>query len=543
MSLEKKRVKPILGDYVVPIFTNLSLLISCAIVSPKKYFWNDELLSFYLLDDPSFKHMMMALSDKINASPPLYFVLGWLWTKVFTATELSLRMFSSLVICMACVIVWITLRRTFNFWSATIGTISIFCLSRILGLPNEILYQNAEARFYGLFLAVCSLGLLQFDLLCRKERCSWRSILANTCIHTAIIQTHIYGFLYSGAILFAFIIRDRFFKVFRPKVYLSIILSWLSFIPWIGLFINQSDLGKPRFWLTAPSTSLLIRYSIVPSLFLTVLIILSLIIVNKAKDTHFITIFNERFQRSRRETSLLIFAYSFLGVPAFAWIISHTLKPIFLDRYIIPTVISWSIIIAYFTSHIIIPFSILIKNDFGRFQLFKFLVNNQRLLLTTTIAILIMHPIYYAEKLNQEQFPGSNDEKYGYTDLPIVVEYSHPFLKRFHYSQKRNRYFFILDWQTALDEASGLFSAGEYKTMDALKRNYPALFQNNVVESQDFIKMYKRFLVLDIGEKCTSKDVFCSQWSERRIRSDSKYDIKKLGIIDNMNLLLVESQK
>jgi len=537
MIVNKKHTKPISQEYIVTLCTSLSLLISCAIVSQKKYFWNDELLSFYLLDDPSFKHMIMALGDKINNAPPLYFTLGWLWTKVFTATELSLRIFSSLGICVACVIVWITLRRTYNFWSATIGTISVFCLS------NLILTQNAEARFYGLFLAACSLGLLQFALLCGKEKCSWRSILANTCIHTAIIQTHIYGFLYSGAILFAFIIRDRFFKVFRPKVYLSIILSWFSFIPWIGLFLNQSDLGKPRFWLTAPSTSLLIRYSIVPSLFLTVLIILSLIIVSKAKDTHFITIFNERFQRSRRETSLLIFAYSFLGVPAFAWIISHTLKPIFLDRYIIPSFISWSIIIAYFTSHIIIPLSILIKNAFGRFQLFKLLVNKQSLLLMTTLTILLMHPIYYAEKLNQEQFPGSNDEKYGYTDLPIAVEYSHPFLKRFHYSQKRNRYFFILDWQTALDEASGLASASDYKTMDALKRNYPALFQNNVVESQYFIKMYNRFLVLDIGEKCTYKDVFCSQWSERRIRSNSKYDIKKLGVIDEMNLLLVESQK
>jgi hypothetical protein len=543
---DQKPSIPTRWEYIVPALATASLIVSCIIISSKKLFWNDELLSYYLLGDRSFKHMLVAFSDKFSNVPPLYFILGWLWAKAFSSTELSLRLFSSLGISIACVTIWITLRRTYNFWSASIGTLGVFCVS------NVILYQNAEARMYGLFLAVCSLGLLQFDVINKRQKCSWGIIVSNTCIHAAIVLTHLFGILYSGAILSAFIVRDKYFKVFRPTIYLSIVLSWLSLIPYIPSFLNQADAGNPRVWIPMPNLKDLINsYGLSTSSFLQfvllfLLAISSLQLIHKAHENQYVQISKKKPQNSNSEISLLILAYALLTVPVLVWIISRTIKPILVDRYMIPSTLSWSILLAYLSSRIILPNTLLSKRISGKLTTFRFLASKQSsILLLMLIVVLLIHPVIYAKSLSEEQLPGLNDDKYGYRDLPIVAQFSHDFIKRFHYSPERNRYFFILDWQAALDSRSGLFSPQEYKTMDALKRNYPSVFHNNIVQIEDFLKTHNRFLVLDYldyDKKCTSQDFHCPRWLEMRIKSSSNYKITPLGVIEGRELLLVESK-
>jgi uncharacterized membrane protein len=211
MAHYKKVLRTARWEYIVPALAIASLIISCILISSKKFFWNDELFSYYFLADPSFTHMLGAFHDKLNNTPPLYFLLGWLWAKVFGSTELSLRLFSSLGMCIACAITWITLRRTYNFWSTSIGVLSVFCTS------NLILSQNAEARMYGLFLVLCALGLFQYDLINRSSRFTWKLLLSNSCIHAAIVNTHLFGLFYSTAIAFALIVEIYTLKLLDPK--------------------------------------------------------------------------------------------------------------------------------------------------------------------------------------------------------------------------------------------------------------------------------------------------------------------------------------
>ena len=527
-------------EYIVPALATISLLIACAIVSAKKFFWFDEILSYYLLNDPSFTHMMVVFGDQLTNTPPLYFILGWFWVKAFSASELSLRLFSSLGICIACVTVWITLRRTYSFSSASIGTLGVFCVSEL------ILIQNSEARMYGLFLAVCALGLLQYDLLNRQSNFSRNLLLSNIFIHAAIVQTHLFGLLYSGAIVFALIVRDRYFKTFRPKIYLSAILSWLSLIPYIPAFINQADVGNPRSWLPSPTVKNLIDFFGISGAtlsFQTLLIILILIsglqyIYESAKEAQKSEISQQSIVELNGETSLLIFAYAWLAVPIFAWIVSRTIKPIFWDRYMIPSTISWAILLAYFTSRMICS---------SRFNLARNLMNF-KLLEIAIIAILLINPVSQAKSFSRQQLPGLNDGKYGYKQLPIVTQFSHDFSPRFHYSPDQNRYFYILDWQAALDIKSGQFATQSYKTMEALKRNYP-VFENHVVKGEEFLKEHKKFLFLgDINyQKCNSKNrlknVACPRWLEMQIMGKPDYKITDIGQINSRKLLLVEMKK
>lgn len=552
--MNKNNFRVLALEYIVPIIASISLLISCVIISQKKYFWNDELYSYYFLADSSFTKMVVAFHDKINNTPPLYFILGWLWARVFGSTELSLRLFSSLGICIACVTVWITLRRTYNFWSASIGTLAVFCTSDI------ILSQNAEARMYGLFLAACSLALLVFDIFNRTLKLSWIVLLFNFFIHAAIVQTHLFGLFYSGAVLFSQLVRDKCLNIFRPKIYLSIILSWLTLILYIPAFINQSDAGKPRTWIPIPtSEDLLNLMNLSSSSFLNLFVLLLLVLIfglfflGETDNTPVFQVEQQNTINIKVEKSLLILAYAFLAVPIFVWMFSRTVKPIFWDRYMIPTTLSWAILLASLCSRIISMPTLnnKIYNNLTRLRFLVFTPKNILLLVLCTI--LLMHPIKYAKIYKGRYLPGLNDNKYGYKELPIVVQASGQFLERVHYSPERNKYFFILDWQAAVDDASGQFSPQEYKHLDAIKRNYPKLFQNQILQSQDFLNKYKKFLVLDYldyKKKCPLKakgpkwdDIHCPQWLEKRILSNPAYQVKYLGANYGESLLLVEDKK
>lgn len=546
MSPAQKLKMPRSWEYIIPLSASLSLLLSCILISPNKYFWNDELLSFYLLDDASFRHMIAALTDKINNAPPLYFTLGWIWAKLFTSSEVSLRLFSSVAICVALTLTWVTLRRSYDFPTASIATLAVFCLSHI------ILQQNTEARFYGLFLAVCSLGLMHYDGLCRRDTLSSWVLLSAAFVHAAIIQTHLFGFLYSGAILCALIVRDKLCGLWRPTLYLSIILGWLSFVPWIMPFLVQADLANPRSWIPLPTIDALINIFRLHRYFFFILLTISGIIFlnnvmlrcigegNRAKN---IDQGEEGFERTRIEMSLLIVAFCLLAVPVGAWIISRTVQPIFVARYMLPAELGWAIILACLVSRMTRPNSIVCTVLTTQLWTYKSLVYAQRIILITLLLFLVVQPINYGRKFGHEELPGVNDDIAGHSELPVAVEFSHAFMRRFHYSPQRARYHFILDWPAAVVDGSGLFMPGEYKTMEALRRTYGHVFAKNIVESDEFLRRHKRFLVLQYADPCSARDVVCPRWSAIRIMNNPRYSMEKVGSVDGMDVILVERKE
>ena len=531
---EDKPTRSTQWEYIIPALAVVSLIVSCIIISSKRYFWIDELFTYLLVGDDSFRHMMIAFGDKFTNVPPLYFVLGWLWAQAFGVTELSLRLFSALGMSVACVVTWITLRRNYAFWPTVIGTLGVFCVADL------VLTQNAEARMYGLFLAVCSLGVLEFDVINRKQYCSTATLLVNALITAAIVQTHLFGIIYSGAILCAFLIRDRLFKLSRPRVYLSVVLGWLSLIPYIPTFLNQADAGNPRAWIPVPDLNQLTSV-LVPSVssFLSVVIILLLLIAAIRVVFKAITSRNQELANAQAtsaiEVSLRILAFLFLAVPLCVWIFSRTIKPLFVPKYMIPVVLAWAILLAFLASNII---------ERGKLQLSGTLGRKLASVVLWVLAIIfLIHPITYARSLLNESFPGMNDVNFGYGSLPIVTTHSHDFVKRFHYSTERERYFFVLDWEAALDVRSGLFGPQEYKTMDALKRDYSEIFGNHIVQLSDFLGQHYRFLVLadmNYRPRYMAQDFHRPRWLETRIQNNPAYKTSTLGMVDGRRLVLVE---
>ena len=111
----------------------------------------------------------------------------------------------------------------------------------------------------GYSLLFVPLAYFNLILLIGNKKLPNRVLYLNAFVNAAIVQTHLYGIFYSGAILFAFIARDKCSKIFRPKIHLSIVLSWISLIPYIPSFLNQADAGNPRSWIPIPDLQDLIQ--------------------------------------------------------------------------------------------------------------------------------------------------------------------------------------------------------------------------------------------------------------------------------------------
>ena len=524
------------SEYLIPGLAVISLLTACAIVSSKKILWNDELLSYYLLSDASFIHMLSAFHDKINNTPPLYFLLGWIWTSGFGSTPFSLRSFSSVAIGFAALTTWVSLRTVYDIHSTMIAILTVF------GTSPLILDQNAEARMYGLFLAIASLLILQFQLNNRTDAHSRGLLTSNVCINGALVQTHLFGILYSGIFLIAQMGFDRSRRIFRPGLYAVIVLSWVPLLFYVPSFLNQADAGSPRFWLPSPTLSIFRDFMLDtgPSRpVIPLLALLSLVFLVTARSRKLEGGITK--QDRRLERSLIWIACAFSTIPVGVFLISST-KPLFLDKYLIPTTLVWTVFIAAAAQRVIRPRLAVRGGDF--------VISFAALVL---LAASTIYPLWAANVVAQQAPPGSQDARYGYEKLPIVVQFSHDFVTRLYYSPTPNRYFFILDWSSAVDESSGLFPPQEYKQVEALKRQYPKVFQN-VIQGETFLTMTKQFLVLTSREydrKCPIEsekrnwgdNIQCPQWVAKRLLTDSKYRVQLLGEVEKRILLFVENKE
>lgn len=543
--------------YVVPVLAAIVLLASCVMVSAKRYYWNDELFSYYMTSEPTFGRLLTAFHDKLNNTPFLYFLLGWIWDKLFGSAELSLRIFSSLGFCAALLITWATLKRSYGQWAASIGVLLVFCTSTIIRT------QNGEARMYGLFILTLALAFWLYDHAYQKTRISTGEFWLNVCAHAAIAHTHLYGFFYSGAMLLCFILTDRLRHLYRPRLYLSVIVGLATIVFYIPTFLVQADAGKPRTWLPAPDVKELFDiYNVTWALFFSRSLALGLAVVVVVYIIWNLRKPSIKLRLQEREIHLLLFALSFIAVPLVVWIISLTIKPIFYPRYMIPTALGWIVLITMGVARPISslpPVSTVVKRLGEQELLASYL---SMLAIVAFLGFILYQPIGWGLHYAKEEEPGLYDMKAAelqpYIDLPRVIPFSSQMLIRNFYSSERNKYFFILDWESALSKYGGLFTTQEYKHMQAWRRNFPERFGNNILTNDEFLARYDRFLVLDepnylrkcqpvhFGWNTPDKwlNLECPQWVEIRLLNNKKYKVTVINAASQKDFtyLLVERQ-
>lgn len=125
--------------------------------------WTDEGNTLLWLHG-SFGHMLSAVAHN-ESSPPLYFCIAWLWTRVFGDWIVALRALSAVFGCATVAVGFWGARRICGARVATI-------LGLLMATSAMLIWYSQEARQYALLLLLCTVSLVLWArvLMCRQDR-------------------------------------------------------------------------------------------------------------------------------------------------------------------------------------------------------------------------------------------------------------------------------------------------------------------------------------------------------------------------------------
>jgi len=391
------------------------------IVSAKKRFWFDELVTYTLAADPSLSHMIGALADQVDGAPPTLHLVMWSVARVFSPSELSLRMVSACAMAVALLLMWRVLARSLPLHAVAIGLLTPFCLSTLL------LLQNAEARFYGVFMALTALGFWWYDRWGQDKAEGTRSLAGHALTHGALACLHVWGLFFSGAILAAHLTRDAVEGRFRPRAYLSLMAGWLAFAAWLPAFHWQMQLARPRSWMLPPTVAdLLDAYAFklpFPLLVLALLFVATLLRIDALRSGVALAPLPAGADQmaSRADLSARIFAFALLAVPLAGWVLSRTFAPAFQDRYALPALLGWAIL-----------FSIAVARTMSYPQSEgeshgTWWGHAARGAICVWVAGLVGSPVVYGWLVTPQTDLYLADEAWEHLDLPVATESAHSY--------------------------------------------------------------------------------------------------------------------
>jgi mannosyltransferase len=145
-------------------------------------FWFDEATTWGIVDH-GLGHVFNTV-PKTESTPPLYYVLLWLWAQVFGTGEVGLRSLSAVFSTLTIPVVWLIGRRLV---SDRVGLIAA-----LLAAVNPLLFWYAqEARSYSLLLLLSAVALLAF--VEAVESPTWRRLLLWGLASAVAFAAHYYA--------------------------------------------------------------------------------------------------------------------------------------------------------------------------------------------------------------------------------------------------------------------------------------------------------------------------------------------------------------
>jgi 4-amino-4-deoxy-L-arabinose transferase-like glycosyltransferase len=172
---------------VVATLTVAALALRLAVAGIPSY-WLDEAFTV-LIVKASFGHAL-DLIPETESTPPLYYVLAWLWAQLFGTGEEGLRSLSAVAGAATVPVGYLAGARLLDRRTGVIA-------AALLTFNPFLVWFAQEARAYALMVLLCTIGLHQF-LVWLQERRS--SALVGWGIASALaLATHYYAALMIGA--------------------------------------------------------------------------------------------------------------------------------------------------------------------------------------------------------------------------------------------------------------------------------------------------------------------------------------------------------
>ncbi len=492
----------------------------------------DEIFTWREVSDRSLWHLYWAIQHGADGGQPLFYTTAWLWAKTFGASVLSLRLYSCASMCGALLVTWRCIRRVYGLWATAFGVLWMW------GSAGLLLDQNAEGRFYGLYMLAVAVVVDVYMRLAARATPTRLLLLYSLLAQAALVLTHVLGLFYSGLILLTLVLFDSIKGRFRIKVYLSHAAGWLALLVWVPAIRASMAAGKPHGWIPIPTfsrffdayffwdylpwLSLLQRH--VSDLFFQVFrqgvraAILLPIAVVLFFEARRLLLAKRSFSPSQ-EDALLLVSFALLSMPIVLFVVSHLLTPVFVARYLLPCVIGVSIILAAFATKLSLhlPASLRAGQRAITVVVVMFLVTCpvSSALLRGTVAA---NPLF----LDVERLDGID-----HADTLMVIDWQQDFSKIMRYSRKPGaHYYFLLDWQAAL--AGPRTHVLDYHLM----RSYRDVgyYSQSIKDGDAFLCSHPNFIVLDTHVLTPMEQG--ATWFDFKIRNNPIFAWKTLDSLD-----------
>lgn len=487
----------------------MSLLASCILWSLRKQMWGDEVFTHVELSDPSLTHLLSAVTRLGGAGMPLFYLTAWPWAHLFGFSDLSLRLYSSAGVCGALLILVLTLRRFVSPSAAFFGVAFGLFASLI------VLDQNSEARGYGLWLFLCAAAIAQLVKVAQSEKPRRRDLLLLALTQAGLVLGHVLGLAYAGMLLLALLVADRLQGRFRLRMYAWAIAGWLALIPWIPAIRASAAVGHPHGWIPVPTLADLgsslsfwlftgLYWQIAPHPPIVLLLFGWLCGITIVIILAFTAVWS--FPTATPQKKLLsLVGFSLAAAPVFLYLVSITITPVFLPRYLLPEALGIAILAAIWAE----------RTDAGKGK--KGLVLSGLVLLLPIGAAVLAHP----EGLNVSRIDIAASGR------PIVCDSLKDFLVMTRYSTHPSAPEFPLDWQAALLSPPG--TTADVRLMQNYRREgyLPAqLLDPSAILSQP------SFLVLNNDQ---------ADWFRVAIEHNPQFTWKTIASVDaHRRVVLVE---
>ena len=210
-------------------------------------FWEDEVLGWMLLRDPSMHHMLRSWLHGADGGGISFYLTGRLWFDLFGASVRSFRLYSQVCFATAFAITWIMLRRFYTAAVVTAASLSIWLVSPAL------VQEMTEGRFYGLLMASVALAIWINMYVAERRRPSTLVYASIFAVNALMVTSHILGIVYSFLVAVHLVWLDHSKRRWRPKLYAMAVFSWFLLIPCLPAIRASARVGKPHFWTTQPS--------------------------------------------------------------------------------------------------------------------------------------------------------------------------------------------------------------------------------------------------------------------------------------------------
>jgi hypothetical protein len=520
------------GEVLLLCCSVASLVISCFIWSARKQAWMDEIFTWKEASDRSLWHLYWAIQHGADGGQPLFYTTAWLWVKTFGASVLSLRLYSCAAMCGALLVTWRCIRRVYALWAAAFGVLWMW------GSSGLLLDQNAEGRFYGLYMLAVAVVVDVYLRLTARSTPTPLLLLYTFLAQAALVLTHVLGLFYSGIILLALVLFDALDGRFRIKVYLFYAAGWLALLVWTPAIRASMAAGKPHGWIPVPNLSrffdsffywdFLSWLSLIQGHFpdwlfqicrqgvrLAILFPIATLLFSTVRK-----LLKSKWPMSlTQEDALLLAAFALLSMPILLFAVSHLSTPVLVARYVLPSGIGLSIILAGFAHRLSLQVPVSFKAA-------------QRVVTIVVVFFLAACPVSSAllrgpadgnpRFLDVERLDGMVSP-----DAAVVVGWQQDFAKIMRYSRKPEaHYYFLLDWPAAL--AGPPAYVLDYNLLRAYQDS--GYYSPKIQDSRAFQCSHVDFLVLDTHVLVPMEQE--PTWFDFAIRNNPQFAWKNIGSLD-----------